>query len=261
MVLQYRNMRTPHVSLENAEAVNEYFSQVQPNPALMRAFHFVMGQFIRGDVVFDEDAEEAIHKDLSEGRQIFLAHNHQNFYDPLVIASMMQKEKVFHPMITRTVIPGAAPFFNNRWYGWVVRNSGAIPVFRKSDDDDLTQQSVVRRAANDSQVMIMQAHMNRGMHGAIYPEGTRGRDKKDRHPTKLMSIHAGIGRIACGLDDPRNVRIVSVGTTYGANNEDLRHPTSFVARPFRIAGTPVEVVKTTKESLQYAVDSASDLFS
>ena len=246
-------MKAPYVSLENAKEVNEYFSQVEPNRALMRTLHFVMGRFINATTVFDEGAERQIKNDLSEGRQIFLAHNHQSFYDPLVLASMLQREKALRPMRTRTVIPGKSPEFNHPLYGWVVRNSGAIPVFRKAEFNGDASQDEARRQANNSQVTIMQAHMNRGKHGAIYPEGTRGKDEADRDPTRLLPLHEGIGRIACGLQRPDNVRIVCVGTIFTGNRKAL----SVVAQPFEVPDTVEEVVSMTGTTLQQAVNAAA----
>lgn len=259
-------MKAPYVSLENAEQVNEFFSQVEPNWLLMRTIHFLSGRAIKATTDYEEGAKEEIDEDLSQGKQIFLAHNHQSFYDPFVLASILQREKIFRPMRTRTVIPGKAPLFNNPYYGWVIRNGGAIPVFRKADtsgDSDDPEQNEAIKKANESQVTIMQAHMNRGLHGAIYPRGTRGKND-DQEETKrdvrnIGPIHKGIGRIACGLDNPDNVSIVAVGTVYGRDDKDIRHPKSFVTKPFSVADTVEEVVFATEENLQQAVDTAYSL--
>lgn len=247
-------MRAPHVSLENAPEVTEYFSAVEPNKALMRTLHFVMGQFIRAQTFYKDNSQQLIHDALAEDKQLFLAHNHQSFYDPLVLASILQREKTFRSMRTHTVIPGKSPEFNHPLYGWVVRNSGAIPVFRKAEFNGGSNQDESRRQANNSQVTIMQAHMNRGKHGAIYPEGTRAKDEDERDPTQLLPLHAGIGKIACGLDDPANVRIVCIGTMY---REDSRYPVSVVARPFEVAETVEEVVAVTGTTLQQTVKDAA----
>jgi 1-acyl-sn-glycerol-3-phosphate acyltransferase len=229
----------------------------------MRALHFAAGKVIRAATIFEKGAKQEIDDGLSQGRQIFLAHNHQSFYDPFVLASMIQREKAFHPMRTRTAIPGKSSEFNKP-YSWVVRNSGAIPVFRKqehgSDSDDPEEKAAreaARKKANDSQVIIMQSKMNKGFHGAIYPEGTRGKDDGSRRPTELLPIQSGIGRIACELDNPENVDIVCVGTLYVEDNDDMRHPLSVVTPPFAVGSSVEEVVAQTGETLQHAVDSAA----
>lgn len=251
-------MRAPHISLENAEAVNEHFSQVKPNPALMRTLHFVMGQAIKATTKYKDNSHQLIQDALAENRQLFLAHNHQSNYDPFVLASMLQREKVLRPMRTRTVIPGKSPLFNHPLYGWVVRNSGAVPIFRKAEFNDGSEQAdEARRKANELQITIMRSHMNRGLHAAIYPEGTRGANEEGRDPTQLMPLHAGIGRIACSLNWPENVRIVCIGTIYTDGHQDKRHPVSVVTEPFKVAKSVDEVVSQTQENLQEAVRVAS----
>jgi 1-acyl-sn-glycerol-3-phosphate acyltransferase len=262
-------MRTPYVSLENAPAVTEYFTQKEPLVPLLRLVHFVMGRAIIADTIFEEGAREEIGEDLSLGRQIFLVHNHQNFFDPLVLASILQREEVFHPMRTRTVIPGKSPLFN-KWYGWVIRNGGAVPVFRAAEfpgDEEHSESELAeaRKRANEPLIAIMQAHFNNSLHGAIYPEGTRGEhllgpDGKEieRDVTKILPVYKGIGRIVCGLDDPDNVRMVYVGTVYGPDHDDIRHPTSFVSRPSQPAATVEDVTDLAAYRLQKTLDAALD---
>jgi 1-acyl-sn-glycerol-3-phosphate acyltransferase len=247
-------MRAPHVSLENVEQVNEYFSQVEPNKLLMHLLHFVMGRAVRAKTIFEGDAKQSINADLQDDRQIFMAQNHQDFFDQFVLASIIEREKVFNSMIGQIIIPGKSSEFNKYSYGWIVKRSGAVPIFRReehgSDDEG------VRTMANDSLVAIMQAHMNNGKHAAIYPEGTRGKDR-NRDPRNLLEIREGIGRIACGLEDPDNVRIVCVGTVYGHDNRRTFQPVSVVSPPFPVSGNVGDVVDETRYNLQHAVDSAA----
>jgi 1-acyl-sn-glycerol-3-phosphate acyltransferase len=110
--------------------------------------------------------------------------------------------------------------------------------------------------------------MNNGLHGAIYPEGTRGQDDgtyteqeqtQKRDVTKLLPLHPGIGRIACGLERPENVSIVCIGTVFGPNHDDARHPTSYVAMPFPVANSVEGVVSETEATLQGALDAAVEI--
>lgn len=263
-------MSALHVSLENAQAVTEHYSQDTLNKPLMRFVHFAAGKLLAVSTEYEDGAQQAIHDDLEQGKQLFIPHNHQHFLDPIVVAAMAQREEVLHPIRTRTVIPAKSPLFNNPLYGIVVRNGGAIPVFRRQDMsgiDDPQQKiktEISRRIANDSLVTIMQAHMNnRGMHGVEYPEGTRGRNKDGeydpRDPTKIQPLYEGMGRILCGLDHPENVSIVPIGTIYGPNHDDWRHPTSYVAKPFSVLETIEETMVMTEVVLQGAVSSAYEL--
>lgn len=259
-------MRAPHISLEHASEVTEYFSKSKPSWPVTKGIHLISGLGINAATHFDVGAKDMIAEDLKQGRQLLVAHNHQSNVDPFVLASIIQREKMLRPMRNKIVIPGKSPLFNNPLYGWVVRRSGAVPVFRRSElegSSDDPHVEDLRRQANNSLVDILLAHMNRGLHGAIYPEGSRGFNKNKQGErvdlTRLQPLHAGIGRLACGMDDPDNLSIVCVGTVYGFHHNQRLNPTSVIARPFAPGETIDEVVAKTGENLQHAVTTAHEI--
>src|SRR5882724_9257049 len=112
-------MPIPRVTLKNAEAVAEHYSHVTSNEKLMRRVHQFSGWLFQVMTHYEDGAHDMIQDALSRGRQLFMLHNHQAVYDPLVLASMLEREAVLRRMRLNTVIIGRSKQFTNPLYGWV----------------------------------------------------------------------------------------------------------------------------------------------
>jgi 1-acyl-sn-glycerol-3-phosphate acyltransferase len=254
-------MKRPKSSLEDVNTVIEYYRAHDPNYKMMRALHFLSGKLFNVDTRYAQGAQEAIDTHIQNGGQLLIAANHYKFQDPLILASMIEREKIFHPMRGHVAIPGNAPLFNHPVYGPIVSRGGAIPVFRSKDvasleGIDIDDKEEQRRIANKMSGDIMVDKLNKGMHGAWFPEGTRGKDKEGRDPRVLMPLYKGIGHTACSVERPENLLIVCAGISYGLPESHALKATVAIAPPYEVANTPEEVVARTAIVLQRTLDYA-----
>jgi len=163
-----------HVSLDNEAAVTAYYSSIDFNRKLMGNLFTASAALFHVQTHYEDGADEQIRAETEAGRQMLIAHTHSQFIDPLVLASMVERESALHEIGERgIVVPGRSKLFNSGIYGGVIRNSGvAIPVYLRKDHPDASREEI--QEANKSQIKIVTARMNRGEHAAIYPEGSVG---------------------------------------------------------------------------------------
>jgi 1-acyl-sn-glycerol-3-phosphate acyltransferase len=264
-------MAFPELTLENAENVAAHVAAQKPNRALLGSLFTIASGVFRTETHYDVGAQKMIAEELNAGRQMLIAHDHQKFWDPIVLGVTVKREKTLRPILRNVVILGRSRLFTDPGIGLIVRGSGIVSAaYLKKDfpeaKDDPEKEALLRRA-NEASLDAMRQRMNLGAHGAIYPEGSRHETpiilddgaEMPRDVTKLvLPLHAGIGILAVGLDRPENVSILPVGTVYGQNNDDIRHPVSVVGRPFPVAETVKQVVNQTSEELQFALSVAAE---
>ena len=249
-------MKKPQVSLENETAVYDYFTDKEPSSRLMRPLHRLAAGVYRPDTVFAKGAEEAIARHIDSGRPIVMAANHLSMHDPLVLASMVQREKAFRPLIGRTLILSKPSLFNVPLVGRIVSNGGAIPVFRPEDIKSAEADEAVRRRETSAKAIgIAVAKLEQGFSIVLFPEGTRNKEDE----TRIQSLRPGIGRIACSASNRKNVLVVCTATAYGSEDKpSVFSPTIAVGYPLDVAREPEGMVEVVGESLQECLDAALD---
>ncbi len=102
----------------------------------------------------------------SEGGFI-IATNHRSYFDPLLVGSWLSRQVYFL---------GKAELFKNKFFGWVITQTNALPVRRGTID---------RNA-----VKLCLEVMNQGYGLTMFPEGTRAKG------VEFLSPKPGIGVIA-----------------------------------------------------------------
>lgn len=143
---------------------------------------------------------------------VLLVANHPNsLVDPIVVAGAARRPVRFL---------AKAPLFDDLKVGWLVRASGAIPVYRTSDDPALTSRNAdMFRAAH--------AALADGAAVALFPEGL------SHSASQLAPLRTGAARIALGAAVDGAFPIIPIGIV-------LRDKTTFRSEAHVVVGEPVE---------------------
>ena len=129
---------------------------------------------------------------------VIFAPNHPNsLVDPLFLLAFAPREVVFL---------AKEPLFRMPIIGRLVRWAGAIPVFRKQDDADMSR--------NHETFTRVHQLLARGGAVAIFPEGMSHDDPQLR-PFKTGAARMALGATAMGPAD-RPVQIIPTGLYYTA---------------------------------------------
>lgn len=144
---------------------------------------------------------------------VVLVANHPNsLVDPLVVAAVARRPVRFL---------AKAPLFGDRRVGWLVRGSGAIPVYRQADDP-------AQMSRNADMFREVHAALAEGATVAVFPEGL------SHSAASLAPLRTGAARIALGAArSDAAPAIVPVGIV-------LRDKATFRSDAHVVLGEPVE---------------------
>jgi 1-acyl-sn-glycerol-3-phosphate acyltransferase len=270
-------MSRPQVSLENFEAVYDYYESHKQNQVFAMFGHAVLSRVYKPTISFAEDgaAKEAISQEFSAGTRLVISPNHLTEDDQYVIVSVVQREEVLHPLRGHTFIPSKPSLFTRplRQGGPILRRMidglGAIPIVRL---EDLDRQGIVitpeieelhRKAMLRADEIQVSKLVEQGNHMAGFWEGTRNREDH----TKVQRLKKGIGYTVCKAAEDVDVSIVPVGVCYGGKPTDYKklavphkytpHVHIHIGMPFRVETTsPEELVQVVHPAIQGCVDVA-----
>lgn len=163
-----------------------------------RAIDRIFGFVARGVVRTFHRSVETMGRTLPSDRPVLIVANHGNgFVDPVVVAAAIGRLPRFLAKAALWKVPVARPFLGL---------AGALPVYRRSDGDDVTKNRSVFAAAHDE--------LSRCATVAIFPEGTTG----DR--AHLDRVKSGAARIALGaISDAPDLVIVPIGLAFETRYE------------------------------------------
>ncbi|WP_420129095.1 lysophospholipid acyltransferase family protein [Longimicrobium sp.] len=145
---------------------------------------------------------------------VLLVANHPNsLMDPALVAAVAERPVRFL---------AKAPLFTDPLVGWLVRGSGAIPVYRRADDE-------AEVAKNEDSFRTVYSVLAEGAAVAIFPEGI------SHSQPSLAPLKTGAARIALGASAllGRPIPIVPVGLTF-------RRKDTFRSEALAVVGEPVE---------------------
>lgn len=142
---------------------------------------------------------------------VLLVANHPNaVLDPMLVAGAARRGVRFL---------GKAPLFTDAWIGWLVRATGAIPVYRRIDDPTAVGQNVEMFSA-------VQEALTQGAAVGIFPEGVTHSDPS------MVPLKTGAARIALGVPG-RPFPIVPIGLVF-------RQKETFRSRAAVVVGAQVD---------------------
>jgi len=154
---------------------------------------------------------------------VIFAPNHQNaLVDPLFLLAFAPR---------RVAFLAKEPLFRLPVLGWLVRAAGAIPVYRRQDNADMTR--------NREMFSRVQALLARGGAIALFPEGLSHSDAH-LHPFKTGAARIALGATAVAPPE-RPVRIVPAGLYYTAS-------ATFRSSALVYFGVPLTVPRVTLDA-------------
>ncbi|MEI6481261.1 MAG: 1-acyl-sn-glycerol-3-phosphate acyltransferase [Candidatus Saccharibacteria bacterium] len=275
-------MKRPEVTMENYQAVYDYYDQRGPNTNFAHLGHFLMRKAFHPDVSFAPDAQQVIAEKLSNGAQVIIVTNHDSDVDQYNLASMVNTKGVFAPMVGKTVIMAKPQLFSmagkaGRLQRMAIDELGSYPVFRASDGvgEKGSPQRFLQRRASDSSIQLGLNKTGRDKyHLAGFPEGRRTLvarvdDTGFTHPgedhTKVRTLSRGFGILYENLLDlEREVLVVSAGMAYGHDDSyrNLKDPTVFIGQPIvEKISDPNEFTEQLRANMQRDLTMAYDIHS
>lgn len=276
-------MKRPEVTLENYQAVFDYYDQRGPNTNFAHLGHLIMRRKFHPQVTFAAGAEQLIADRLRDRAQVILVTNHDSDVDQFNLASFVSTKSVFRPMVSNTVIMAKTELFKDdtkkgRRQRIAIDELGAFPVFRKSDvegEEDSPERELQRKASESSIQLALNktGGDNNRYHLAGFPEGRRTLvERKDDdgtvHPgedhTVVRTISRGFGLVYANLLDldDREVIVVSAGMAYGREKgeRDMIHPTVYIGQPITGQVTEqTEFNELLRANMQRDLTAAYDL--
>lgn len=253
-------MDRPVVSLDNAEAVYDYYRDHQQNRRVARLAYGALAGRFRPRVRYGDGARERLRALIYDDRRFVLAVNHVSETDPYTVAAAAWSSAL-RPVIGRTRVLAKDELFADtepsrpRGRALSERMStrsriemmGGIPVFRGRDHG----LRAVSRAGN-LMMDLCAERLARGDDLAIFPEGTCN----DGDPAVLQHVGSGIGHIVSRART-RGVepKLVVMGLHYGPPPGKYTGASVHIDVPdIDLPDKPVSISRTVAEYLQVAVE-------
>lgn len=161
-------------------------------------------------------------ENIPRGAPVIFAPNHPNsLVDPLFLLAFAPREVVFL---------AKEPLFRMPIIGRLVRWAGAIPVFRKQDNADMSR--------NRETFTRVHQLLARGGAVALFPEGVSHNDPQLR-PFKTGAARMALGATAMGPAD-RPVQIVPTGLYYTAKTTFRSSALVYFGTPITVSAVPLD---------------------
>ncbi|HEY5857533.1 MAG TPA: lysophospholipid acyltransferase family protein [Aldersonia sp.] len=240
-------MPKPEVTLENGDAVYDYYLDHHQKRWQAKAAYALLARRYRPRVGYADGAKEQLKALVASGRRLLIAINHLSEKDPYTLAAAAWRSPL-RPIIGRARVLAKDELFLDPKVRRRVEMMGAIPVFRGKNYGIRTV-----NAAGQRMMDVCATRMARGDDIAVFPEGTCN----DVDPTQVQPIGSGIGHIAfrahkLGVDPA----LVFLGLSYGGGT-DVRSASYWFEAPVTdVPAKPAEITRVVRDGLQRALDGA-----
>lgn len=257
-------MSAPRVKIENYEEVYDYYRQREPSPFVARLGHLVAGLLYHPNVDYQSGAQAKIHEKITgdSKRPVLIVPNHINRSDVMHLPAILQREKVFRPMRTKTVIVAKSPLFRDA-RRIIYDRLGAIPAFRKKDSEgldlDYNHKKFLQASAKKELSDVIGSKIDSGFNVAIFSEGELSRHTEEADPRTVQPLRDGIIDMINAANDPEGLMIITAGFAYtGVSSAELRKPRVYIPEPLEIGNSTDGLLNKIQSSLQSAVDVAHE---
>lgn len=249
-------MEPPVVSLENCDAVYDYYRDHRQRRITAMAAYALLARRFHPRVRYADQARERVRELLRSRRPTIFAINHLSEHDPYTVAAMAWRSPL-RSIIGRVRVLAKDELFADPAQRRKVDMMGGIPVFRGKDHGIRAV-----NAAGQQMMNICAERLARGDHLAIFPEGTCN----DVDPTTVQAVGSGVGHIAFrAMKLDVRPALVSIGLSYGPRPADAIEPDREEAKSASFYfGVPVldlpdkpgEIARLVRTDLQTALDGA-----
>lgn len=199
---------------------------------------------------------------MAVGGQLVMAFDHSSVLDPFVIAGEIHAIRAWRSMEANSVIPAKPTLYNNAFVAWILDLGGAHPAPRSKDKDNPrfqaqgTPEEIRDRLhrAGTHVVNLDIHHLNESRNVVLFP----GSERRDLHNSQITSgsLRQGVGRIACGADDPANIRILTGAINY---ERGMRHPKVAYGSLLEVPDTPEEVMAMVVPDIRDCAERAAEM--
>lgn len=173
----------------------------------------------------------------AKGPLMVLANHPSTFMDPIVIATMLEREVYFL---------AKGELFKGSIAKWLFGKINMIPVYRKQDDPN-------QMSKNQETFDKCYEHLEKGGAILMFPEGTSITERK------LRPIKTGAARIVLGAearnDFKLNAQIVTIGLNYANPHKFNRDLFINIEAPIKAAEYKEEYTKDTVVGAQHLTES------
>lgn len=246
----------PEVSLENYEAVYDYYqSHQQPRLRALGAYAHLARKY-KPDPQYSEQTGNEIKQIRKDGGSFLISVNHPtNHSDQFVLAGTAWRSPLRWNIGHMRVL-GKDDLFVDVKQRQQVDMMGSIPVFRAKDHS-------LRTVSNAGQRMmdISAQRLYNGDDLAVFVQG----EHESEHPDYITKINSGISHIALraiNLGTP--LHMLSIGIAYGkpGDNPNVRNASVYINSPFQIdsSAKPMQITRDIRDDLQAAVTKAHELY-
>lgn len=249
-------MEPPEVSLENTDAVYDYYRDHRQNLVKAKAAYWLLGRRFQPRVRYADGARKALRDFISEGRPLIISINHLSEKDPYTVSAAAWRSPL-RPVIGHTRVLAKHEVFADRKMRGTLDMMGGLPVFRSKDHECASVNAASERLIDTCAVVLA-----RGDSIALFPEGTC--NYVDH--TQVLELGGGIGHIACrartlGADPV----LVSLGLSYGPRPDpaaelskaDVGSASFYFEMPIgELPSQPADITRLAHTKLQAALDGA-----
>ncbi|WP_405485024.1 lysophospholipid acyltransferase family protein [Nocardia sp. NBC_00511] len=249
-------MEPPEVTLENCDAVYDYYRDHRQNLVKAKAAYWLLGRRFQPRVAFAPGARKALQNFISEGRPLLISINHLSEQDPYTVSAAAWRSPL-RPVIGHTRVLAKHEVFADPKMRNALDMMGGLPVFRSKDHDSRPVVVASERLIDTCAVVLA-----RGDSIALFPEGTC--NYVDH--TRVLELGGGIGHIACRARElGADPVLVSLGLSYGPRPDpavelrkaDVRSASFYFRMPLgELPSEPADITRVAREELQAALDGA-----
>ncbi len=243
-------MSRPKVTLENQQAVYEFYEQYEPSARAQQAAHRILSMAFRPQGAFAHGVEDELEQAAENDTRLIIVANHVRKQDPVLFGPALRLTPALRHYNGRTFEPAKPILFQYPVLRPTIDVLGAVPVFR---DKDVNNQESTKAFLNLAAKKIV-----RGRSMIIHPEGTRNTGD----PRQLQAIKGGTGRVACMASADADVAILPIGIWYRPEMEhgQARKPNMYFGNllhgPFERRH---DVTAWIAENLQDCLDHAIEM--
>ncbi|MFE3189530.1 lysophospholipid acyltransferase family protein [Nocardia sp. NPDC059240] len=249
-------MEPPEVSLDNSDAVYDYYRDHRQNLVKAKAAYWLLGRRFRPRVSYAAGARKALRDYISGGRPLVISINHLSERDPYTVSAAAWRSPL-RPVIGHTRVLAKHEVFADPKMRNTLDMMGGLPVFRSKDHESSSVNAASERLIDTCAVV-----MARGDSIALFPEGTC--NYVDH--TRVQDLGSGIGHIVCRARElGADPVLVSLGLSYGPrpdpaaalSSADVRSASFYFGMPLgELPSQPADIMRVVRDELQAALDGA-----